>query len=313
MELRSVSEMPGTIIIESRVPCIVQRMVKPLSDNSAHYVAGLVSVILTTFNRPEFYESVIKSILEQDYNNMELIVVDDCSATENFSVLATLAKELQFKLVRMPNNSGVQKASIAGFEESKGEFLCFTGDDDIWIERTKVSDQVNAIRSFEADLVFSSVNRVDVSGERLDVVPSRESVDCLSRRGNFLGRMMSRNGLIYGSASMLTRNAYVQAGGFDPALPKGTDSDLFRRVILTGAAIAHLPNIYIDYTHGRGHSQMSAKSILSLKREMFAQLYILKKYSFLWLFFPSAALIRFLKFNRAILDYAIFKMKPKGG
>lgn len=91
----------------------------------------LVSVIMTTFNAEATIEWAARSVLEQDYQNIELIVVDDCSSDGTLRTLKKLANEnSRVRFFGLPKNRGTYFCKNFGILESKGEFIAFQDSDD---------------------------------------------------------------------------------------------------------------------------------------------------------------------------------------
>ena len=81
----------------------------------------LVSVLLAFYNNIQYVEESIRSVINQTYKNIELIVVDDCSPDEKASqYIKELADRYQFTLIRKEKNQGASKAFQTAFEYSKG-------------------------------------------------------------------------------------------------------------------------------------------------------------------------------------------------
>ena len=109
----------------------------------------LISIIIPTYNSIRFIKKTIKSILDQTYNNFEIIFVDDCSVDGTYEYLKKIQKKLKkkIKIIKTKKNSGT--ASVTrniGIKNSKGELLCVMDSDDIW-EKNKLELQLNSYSS----------------------------------------------------------------------------------------------------------------------------------------------------------------------
>jgi len=102
-----------------------------------------VSVILTTYNRPELVKKTIDSILNQTFQDFELIVVDNCS---NYDFLQVINAFNDKRIIPFQkNNHGIiAKNRNYGISKANGAFLAFCDDDDIW-EPNKLEIQINFI------------------------------------------------------------------------------------------------------------------------------------------------------------------------
>ena len=103
----------------------------------------LVSVILPTFNRSRSLHTAAKSVLDQSYRDLELIIVDDASTEDIASVAASLDDE-RVRYVRHDRNTGAAGARNTGLVHAKGELIAFQDSDDIWLPR-KLERQVSLL------------------------------------------------------------------------------------------------------------------------------------------------------------------------
>lgn len=92
-----------------------------------------VSIIMPCFNAELFVGDAILSVINQQYTDWELIVVDDCSTDNTLSILNQFsANDVRIKVCSLTNNVGAAKARNIGIELAKGQFLCFLDADDFW-------------------------------------------------------------------------------------------------------------------------------------------------------------------------------------
>ncbi|MFD1020146.1 glycosyltransferase [Thalassobacillus hwangdonensis] len=101
----------------------------------------LVTVILPAFKAEDGIKTAIDSILSQTWQNLELIVVDDCSPDETRQVAeAYTAKDKRVKLLATPQNSGPYVARNIALQAAKGEFITINDSDD-WSHEQKIEKQ----------------------------------------------------------------------------------------------------------------------------------------------------------------------------
>jgi glycosyltransferase involved in cell wall biosynthesis len=102
----------------------------------------LVSVIVPCFNHEKFVLQCIKSILDQTYKYIELIVIDDGSKDQSICILKEINKIFNFKLI-IQENRGLAATLNRGIKEfSSGQYLSFCASDDYW-ELDKIQKQVD--------------------------------------------------------------------------------------------------------------------------------------------------------------------------
>lgn len=103
-------------------------------------VAGLVSVIMPSFNTEKYIKDAINSVLGQTYKNIELIIVDDCSTDNSVDVIKKY-DDPKIKLIVNKCNKGAAFSRNIALIESKGEWIAFLDSDDIW-EPKKLEEQI---------------------------------------------------------------------------------------------------------------------------------------------------------------------------
>ncbi len=103
----------------------------------------LVSIILPTYNGALRIEASILSVLAQAYTNWELLVIDDGSTDGTCAVVSSLAqKDSRIRYIKNETNLGIQKTLNRGIQEAKGEYIARIDDDDVWVDRDKLKQQV---------------------------------------------------------------------------------------------------------------------------------------------------------------------------
>ena len=110
----------------------------------------VVSVVIPVYNKCEYIKETIKSVLVQDFNAYEIIVVDDGSTDDSFGVV--MAIEDPRLHVFSQSNSGVERARNFGFSKSVGSFIVFLDADDL-MSCNRLSKQLELFNSDE-DLVL---------------------------------------------------------------------------------------------------------------------------------------------------------------
>jgi len=95
---------------------------------------SLVSVIIPTHNRAHLIERAVQSVLKQTYDNIEVIVVDDCSTDNTDLIVDKLSSsDNRVKSMRHSTNFGAQVARNSGIKAAKGEFVAFLDSDNEWL------------------------------------------------------------------------------------------------------------------------------------------------------------------------------------
>ncbi|MDP4011171.1 MAG: glycosyltransferase family 2 protein [Candidatus Roizmanbacteria bacterium] len=90
----------------------------------------VISVLLTTYHRPELLKLAINSVLRQDFNNFELLILDDASA-DNTSEVVHAFKDSHIRYLRQKKNVGFTKNFRNGISKAKGRYIFLLSDDDM--------------------------------------------------------------------------------------------------------------------------------------------------------------------------------------
>jgi len=183
----------------------------------------LVSVILPTYNRAKLLDRAMRSILSQDYSNLELIVVDDCSTDETRDVVAGFCDE-KIKYYRQEKRRGAAAARNRGIKESRGEYIAFQDSDDEWLPG-KLSRQmaVFLVSPPEVGVVYSSFYRIE--GGKKFVFPKTGQ----AKGGNIHRSLMFEN-FVTTQAAVVRRTCFEKVGFFDESMPRLQDWELWIRI-----------------------------------------------------------------------------------
>ena len=180
----------------------------------------LVSVIIPTYNRGWVVQEAIDSVLDQDFSDYELIVVDDGSNDNTREILGAYGKAIT---VLQQSNRGVSAARNRGIAEAAGRLIAFLDSDDLWLPR-KLTTQVKFFEE-NADAVINQTQEIWVRNG-LRVNPKK-------RHHKFSGMIFERSlalCLVSPSAVMIKKSLFDAVGVFDEQLPACEDYDLWLRV-----------------------------------------------------------------------------------
>ncbi len=115
-------------------------------------MSPVVSVIITSYNRPELIHDAVRSVIDQTFKDYEIIIVDDASNEQTQQSIESICKEFDsIKYVHHTENKGLAAARNTGLSIAKGEFAAFLDDDDIWMP-TKLEKQVKTIADCSKDV-----------------------------------------------------------------------------------------------------------------------------------------------------------------
>lgn len=126
---------------------------------------SLVSIILPYLNKEKYIKETIRSLLNQTYQNFEIIIVDDEISDESNSIL-TKIKELDRRIFILKNlkNLGAGYSRNKAIKFSKGDFLAFCDCDDLW-DKNKLSKQLQFMKKLNIDACYTSYKVINYHGK----------------------------------------------------------------------------------------------------------------------------------------------------
>jgi glycosyltransferase involved in cell wall biosynthesis len=221
----------------------------------------LVSVIIPTYRRSEFLVRAIRSVVNQTYKNIEIIVVDDNDAEDSFH-LDTKQKMEEFAhrvhYIKHDENKGVVQARNTGILEAKGEYIAFLDDDDEWLVH-KIELQVDLLNALPDDygLVYCGY-KVISEGDFEQIIKPKFRGD--------LSQVLGLNHI--GSPSLvLCKKEYVKlVGGFDDRIVYREDLDFFyklSRICQFDFVKAPLVNYYLHEGSKSKNSHLRLEGMIS--------------------------------------------------
>jgi len=113
-----------------------------------------VSVIVTTYNRKEFLQETIQSVINQTFQDFELIVVDNYSNYDFFEHIQSF-NDPRIRAFQNKNNGIIAVNRNFGIKRAKGEYIAFCDDDDVWMNN-KIEIQIVQLEAQNKDLIYSN-------------------------------------------------------------------------------------------------------------------------------------------------------------
>lgn len=128
---------------------------------------SLVSIIMPAFNCGDFIDKTLDSVIDQTYQNWEVIVVDDCSNDNTAQVVFDYIKsDDRIKYHRLEKNSGAAVARNKAVEIASGKYLAFLDSDDLWFPM-KLTRQIGFMKDNNYKFTCTSYTKIDESGTSL--------------------------------------------------------------------------------------------------------------------------------------------------
>lgn len=213
-----------------------------------------VTAIITTHNRIDVLPRAIKSVLNQTYENIELIVVSDGQFESTDRLMEEFTSNPIIRYISYNPAKGGNHARNQGILNANGEYIAFLDDDDEWLPE-KIEKQMEIILgNDDIGLVYAGKNIIyvnqDINYKSIPAKPKVSSESILI--SNFIGST---------SCVLVRKNALLQCGMFDENLKAFQDFDLWIRICQKYKVdVVSMPLInYYNYTNS---NQISDKTNL---------------------------------------------------
>jgi len=201
-----------------------------------------VSVIIPTYNRAHLVGRAIRSVLNQTFQDFEIIVVDDGS-TDNTEEVVKSFNDPRIRYIRHEQNRGGSAARNTGIRAASGEYIAFLDSDDEWLPE-KLARQVQLLRASDetVGLVYTRVCYFDSTGKRHPgPVPKA--------RGYVWQALLEENVIGTASSVIVRKACFDRVGLFDERFPARQDREMWVR-ISQHFQVEFLPDVLtIRYLH----------------------------------------------------------------
>ena len=186
-----------------------------------------VSAIITTHNRdPQIVLRAINSVLNQTYDQIELIIVDDSDndypkrkEVEN----AVRKASNEILLIKHDTCRGPCAARNTGLLYAIGCYVAFLDDDDEWVP-TKIEEQIKGFSDSSIGLVYSGITHIN------ELKNERYAVKMPYKRGYVFDELLRGNFIGSTSSPLIKKQCLVEVGDFDISLQSAQDYDMWLRI-----------------------------------------------------------------------------------
>jgi glycosyltransferase involved in cell wall biosynthesis len=238
-----------------------------------------VSVCVPTFNGAAYVGEAIRSVLEQTFEDFELIVIDDGSSDGTPDAVAAFA-DRRMRLVRNDGRLGLVGNWNRCLDLAQGRHVTVFHQDDL-MARDNLRAKVRFLdRHSSVGLVHSNVVRIDARGgvlaEYWSFPPTAGDEGCLDGR-EFFRRAIAGANIVCASSVMMRRATFEQLGGFDSRLPFTADWEMWLRIGLF-YDVGYLTQPLIRYRFHDGMETARFSLPEELEQAYLAKTLVLEKY-----------------------------------
>lgn len=188
----------------------------------------LVSIIIPTYNRGNLIERAVRSILNQTYKNLELIVVDDAS-TDDTDIVISKIQDSRLHYIKLPQNKGANYARNTGIKAALGKYIAFNDSDDEWLPH-KLEKQMHIMLhtdQLHLGCVYCLATKYE-NNQIVSVTPDLEY--CGENAIGNIYRFMQGNMFITTQTLLLKKEVFETVGYFNEDLKRLQDWEFLLRV-----------------------------------------------------------------------------------
>jgi len=227
---------------------------------------NLISVVIPAYNRAKTIEKCVQSILDQTYQNFEIIVVDDCSTDNTCDVVLSM-KDYRIRLLKLDKNSGAQVARNKGIIEAKGDWIAFLDSDDFWLAN-KLELQIQEL----AKLEFRSDVVIHTNCYCFDVITNKKWIWNLpDTSGSCYNLLLTRPAPLFPSI-LTSKKSLLEIGLLDINVPSYQEWDTSLQ-LAQKCMFVHIQEPLFTYVFHKGETISK-----NLKKDIEGYEYIVNKY-----------------------------------
>lgn len=203
---------------------------------------NLVSIITACYNSEKHISDTIISVLNQTYQNWELLLVDDCSTDSTMSIINNFEKlDARIKGFKLSKNSGAAVTRNKAIKEANGRFIAFLDSDDIWLPH-----------KLEHQIEFMLVNTYNFTHTAYEFIDKFGNISAKTIRP---AAVLSYNDMLYSNKIGCLTAIYDQSQLgkiYMPLLRKRQDYGLWLKILKAGEKAYGLPEVLSQYRKTEG-------------------------------------------------------------
>tara|TARA_R110001583_G_scaffold154316_1_gene305991 strand:+ start:20596 stop:21603 length:1008 start_codon:yes stop_codon:yes gene_type:complete len=257
------------------------------------------TVIIPSRNRPVLLRKAIESVLMQDHDSFEVLIINDGSDGENEQAYRQIEADFSpavklFDLEKTSSGHGQSYGINIGAELAQGKYLTFLDDDDFWLDAGHLSrcQQVINAADSAADSAVDAIycdQRAIKNGQ--EVLPSiwlgglmnspQPPVDCIDQAAPAyrvdVKQLIRHPGFGHLNTSLISKALYQRIGGMDNNIRYECDRDFYLRCIDAAEGIAYIPVVVSQHNAPDQTRSDNMSTVVSDFQKLMFQLYVLDK------------------------------------
>jgi glycosyltransferase involved in cell wall biosynthesis len=238
-----------------------------------------VSVCIPIYNGSKYLTEAIRSVLEQNWSDFELIIVDDCSIDNSEAIVRSFT-DRRIKFFKNPVRLGLVGNWNRCIELSRGKYICIFHQDDVMMPENLAKKIKVLEENSNVGMVHSNVYQIGAKGEILSEAwyfkpdPNEEVVQ---KGSTIFEKLIQGVNIVCCPSAVVKRECYENLGSFDPQLPFTVDWEMWLRLALF-YDIAYLPETLVKYRRHDANETLNFLEVKELEHSHRAKMRVLEKY-----------------------------------
>jgi glycosyltransferase involved in cell wall biosynthesis len=234
-----------------------------------------VSVLMGCYNHEKYVAQAIESVLNQNFADLELIIIDDHSTDNSPKIIANYQKkDPRVRAFFHEKNMGIAKTGNECLKQVKGKYVCFLGSDDLWV-KDKLEKQLRVIEKNPEKIVWAQAEIIDSQGEKTGKYIT-ELLNAPPKKSGNLFQELLRDQFLFGQTLMLS-SGLIKNIRFDEKYRYVNDHRFFVDLAANNEFV-FMPEPLAEYRmHGNNATSKDEKGWL--KEKILLRKYFLQQYS----------------------------------
>jgi len=187
-----------------------------------------VSIIIPIYNGEKYLKETIESCVRQDYENLEIIIIDDCSS-DNSKNIALNFKNSNIIFRHNKDNLGINKTVNDGIKISKGDYVLVLGQDDV-LPYNHIS---NMIKEFDFETSFIYCNSTIIDSNGVEKYVTYDDVNQTKITQN-IKYYLSKNNVISSTGLIFNKKKFLEVGGYNSQFKNYGEWLLWLKLLIKG-------------------------------------------------------------------------------
>jgi len=245
-----------------KIASVIKKKPANLKESLNTEESNKVSIIIPVYNNAQFLKKCIQSALDQTYENLEVIALDDCSTqTDVEKILNSFKDHKRFRYYKNEFNCGISKTMNNAIIKAQGEWIAFLDCDD-WLDLNAIEKMMNCLNRKPGALYAYSDRYNDIEMDRTQVIESFR----VRPTENYLNELLI--GMYTSHLKVIHQSVFLKIGLHESRFDGAQDYDIaLKTAFHFGDAFAYLPEpVYHHRIHNKQTTIESANKIEEIVR-----------------------------------------------